>query len=85
MTSNKETLDTLVKHYNFSAPKEEQIVVSIEKNFLKIELGGHYITKVYTVSPTDSDYKKLIEMFFGFLCRKACKNIPTYIQENNGK
>lgn len=85
MTSNKDILNRLIEQYNFFVSERDTIVVTEEPKYIKIELGGHWSTKVFTISPTDGDYKKLLELFFSYMCRMTCNNRPTYITTNDGK
>lgn len=75
---NKEDLEKFLKSYNFWLNGNTGIVFTQTEDYIKLELGGHWITKEYIKNPSDADYVKLFNTFFKFICGVACKNIPDY-------
>jgi len=78
----KKDLEDFLKAYNYVRCGNTEIVLTETKDFIKLELGGHWITKRFVTNPTDKDYEMLFNSFFKFLCVMASKNIPEYETKN---
>jgi len=83
--TNKEKLEKFIENYNYFQPKEKQIVFNKTDKYIGVELGNHWISKIFTINPSDKEYEELFFYFFNFLCVLACNKIPNFekIKEAN--
>lgn len=75
---HKKYLEHLIKQHNLTISQDRYLVLNETKEYIGLELGGHWISKWYTTRPTDLDYGRLLSIFFNFICGMACDNCPTY-------